>query len=425
MSSGRAVPSPLISAQTQWAVGQGFFHSGAILDPDSDNPAPAATYVYDCGTSSKDRFIDRELDAYLHSPTRPGSGGLDMVFISHFDDDHISGIMRLHAAARPRRYVIPSLSLVGRLSIAAQYLVEHNATSLPAPFAEALANPRGWLTSLPGDPDVVEVDEAVGDVDRDERTAPPELFDDVPSEGDQENLRGIFTTAPRVSSGSTVGKVVTHRHGFPARSTLWEWQVYVPRAARTRLEQFELALRAELRGTESVDLAGPAVSTEWIRKNWLALKRSYPALSRDRNLTSLCMYSGPPAGASVRTWLPFLPDRLTLPLRPGWLGAGDANLATRQGACAFTDTFAPVLNHVGTFAIPHHGAATSWNDAMLDPFSLPGRRPPVCVVGADPTGRHRHPSPLAMASVASHGGTLVVVNSDPRARWDVATGVWP
>jgi hypothetical protein len=415
----------LISAQTQWAVGQGFFHSGAILDPDAGTHAPAATYVYDCGTSSKDRFIDRELDEYLHSTTRPGPGGLDMVFISHFDDDHVSGIMRLHAAARPRRYVIPSVSLVGRLSIAAQYLVEHKATSLPAPFAAALANPRGWLTALPGNPDVIEVDEAADDLEGDERTAPPELFDDVPRQGDEENLVGIFTTAPRVPSGTTVGKVVTHRHSFPAPSTLWEWQVYVPHAARTRLEEFELTLRAELDPTERVDLAGTAVSAEWIGKNWHALKRSYPVLSRHRNQTSLCMYSGPPAGASVRAqrWVP--PDRLTLPLGPGWLGAGDADLATERAARAFTDTFAPLLDYVGTFAIPHHGAATSWNDALLDPFSHGGRFPPVCVVGADPAGRHHHPSPHAMASVASHGGTLVVVNSDPRARWSVATLVWP
>lgn len=222
------------------------------------------------------------------------------------------------------------------------------------------------MTSLPGNPDVVEVDEAVGDVDGDERTAPPELSDDLPGQGDQQNLMGIFTTAPRVPSGTTVGKVVTHRRRFPAGSAMWEWQVYVPRAARTQLEKFELSLRAELGGAKPVDLAGPAVSTEWIRKNWQVLKRSYPVLSRHRNLTSLCIYSGPPAGAPVRTWLSFPPGRLTLPLEPGWLSAGDADLATGPAACAFTDMFAPVLDHVGTFAIPHHGAATSWNDALLD-----------------------------------------------------------
>lgn len=99
MSAGHAIPPPFISAQTQWAVGQGFFHSGAILDPDSDSYAPVATYVYDCGTSSQDRFIDRELDEYLHSTTRPGPYGLDIVFISHFDDDHVSGITRQHGPA--------------------------------------------------------------------------------------------------------------------------------------------------------------------------------------------------------------------------------------------------------------------------------------------------------------------------------------
>lgn len=258
------------------------------------------------------------------------------------------------------------MSLVGRLSIAAQYLVEHNATSLPATFAAALANPRGWLTALAGTPDVIEAGEAADDFTGSERTVPPELFDDISRQDDQEKPVGIFTTASLVSSGTTVGKVVTHRRGLPTPSTLWEWQVYVPQAARTRLRQFEVALRAELSPAERVDLNGTAVSANWINRNWQALKHSYPLLSRHRNQASLCMYSGPPSGASARAQRWFPPDRLTLPLRPGWLGAGDADLSTGQAARAFTDAFASLLNHVGTYAIPHHGAATSWNDWRRD-----------------------------------------------------------
>lgn len=70
---------------TYHGIGQGMFYTGKI---DFGNGEPAFNFVYDCGTSSRQQLLKNAITAY-HANC---SHSIDLLILSHFDDDHINGL---------------------------------------------------------------------------------------------------------------------------------------------------------------------------------------------------------------------------------------------------------------------------------------------------------------------------------------------
>lgn len=95
-----AVTKALISKFEFHPVGQGLFCSGelfSLCDTSISNPRNLFRWVYDCGTSSKRSLLDEAIDQAFTAPlckqeTEPT---IDLLVISHFDKDHISGLPKL------------------------------------------------------------------------------------------------------------------------------------------------------------------------------------------------------------------------------------------------------------------------------------------------------------------------------------------
>ncbi|HDA9568070.1 TPA: MBL fold metallo-hydrolase, partial [Listeria innocua] len=83
-----------------YPVGQGFFYAGKIRD---------YNIVYDCGTKNNVAFINRFIEIYKKEFNC--SGKIDMLIISHFHKDHISGLKELIGGKKPNfkvgKLVIP------------------------------------------------------------------------------------------------------------------------------------------------------------------------------------------------------------------------------------------------------------------------------------------------------------------------------
>lgn len=108
------------------AVGQGTFASGRIkwsshqpgrhpFDPRAagKNPERCFSWVYDCGSSTSQALVDRGIQDV--SRDLPG-GILNLLTISHFHADHISGIIRLlNAVVRADMLILPWAPLWQRL----------------------------------------------------------------------------------------------------------------------------------------------------------------------------------------------------------------------------------------------------------------------------------------------------------------------
>ena len=73
---------------TFWNVGQGLFSSGKVsLDNNKE-----FIWVYDCGTSSSQKLLSSCISKMKREYPNEY---IDLLAISHFDKDHISGIKEL------------------------------------------------------------------------------------------------------------------------------------------------------------------------------------------------------------------------------------------------------------------------------------------------------------------------------------------
>ena len=95
-----------------WNVGQGLFSSGSI----QMGYSPAFHWVYDCGTSSSPKLLQNAVNEYNYYKNQ---GSIDLLVLSHFDKDHISGVKELLKNGRKiKRWVVPYYPLWQRLVIA-------------------------------------------------------------------------------------------------------------------------------------------------------------------------------------------------------------------------------------------------------------------------------------------------------------------
>lgn len=87
-------------------VGQGAFYSEVFFDQKGGQ-----VVVYDCGTETGINAmqipLDKQIDLFKSSFVR--NQQIDILFISHFHADHISGIDRLLANVKVKATIIPML----------------------------------------------------------------------------------------------------------------------------------------------------------------------------------------------------------------------------------------------------------------------------------------------------------------------------
>lgn len=73
---------------TFWPVGQGLFYTGIIDD---------FTMVYDVGTANNQEFLDKQIEIFGRRLEHcHGDKVIDVLFLSHYDKDHISGLAKLN-----------------------------------------------------------------------------------------------------------------------------------------------------------------------------------------------------------------------------------------------------------------------------------------------------------------------------------------
>ena len=101
-----------------WNVGQGLFSSGRIQMGD----APSFHWVYDCGTNSSQKLIQNAVQKYNQ---QENNADIDLLVLSHFDKDHISGVKELLKNKRKiKRWVVPYYPLWQRLIIASLFDIQ-------------------------------------------------------------------------------------------------------------------------------------------------------------------------------------------------------------------------------------------------------------------------------------------------------------
>lgn len=413
-------------SRTQWAVGNGFFHSGKISSDSS-----TFTYVYDCGALSHNpnkTALYREIDEFSKRSER-----IDVCFISHFDFDHVSGISYLARSTPVTQFVIPLLPAPQRLFAYARQLSQglfdtsQNDEDMET-YQRLITDPAATLGEL-----------TEADPERDDTpVVPVEPDGDYPAndgrDGDAE-VNQISYTDPNILNPRGVGsadrgrlRLVRKRSSFAisGSSKVWEWKYAVTSQIYAGASEFIDSLINQKVLKSRAELNDISVVNDLVLNHAANLKQAYDdatamvGSSFTRNLTSLMLYSGPPLAskyyayrsrsnvverAEIGAWNP----------RPGWLALGDADIRSKARLNDVNATWASYKPHVSTFAPSHHGSKKDWHIDLARGFSAGGDYSPTFVFSA--SGDWGHPHHEVLLEINDLGGTAVITSLDERSRW--------
>lgn len=376
----RATLSSIIAALrvTWWPVGQGLFMTGRLEGINGGQ----FNWVYDCGSTSGASERDKAIQCYRNDLTQRK---IDLVILSHFDNDHINGIIKLIEGISVHTLLLPYVPLWQRLLIA----IKQGVTELDTLFNFYL-NPAEFISSIEG----IDINEIV--------FVPPAGPDDIvpgpgetiapeyPIEGSEledgpspDNSEGDLL----LSSSSNVHVRFIRPQGRIVVSSLWE---FVPYNDASMLPIVNKAFICR------VDrIAKYLLNKTTRRKQALAIlkriyKKTFGAAPDHANLISLFLYSGP---LSSKVKFDTLYASASFDQYPGQynlaqLSTGDGYLNTIERFLAFKRFYSGGnrLDRAGLIQVMHHGARDNWKQGLGAEL-----KPAASIFSSDPNYSHGHP----------------------------------
>lgn len=389
-------------------VGQGLLSFGTVGRPQG----PSFRWLYDCGTVSGKYLVDAVLDR-LQKCWHDGSARprIDLVSISHFDSDHISGLISLLSRFDVHKLLIPYLPLWQRvvsIRSADRYQAKAVRQYLLDPL-EALARmenrPREVILVSGAGPD--------GTAELPEETSPvpdspndrPELAVDYTGsdrdllahemQGDMGRVRNLGLNVRALRRGGRL-----YIPGF------WEFVPYNDATEKNppppQLLQRIEALRDELLFS----------STENDRKRALkdlilSYDKHFGRGSEPRNRISLFLYAGTLSRQTRLLCGKEYDHHRCLSHKDSFRRSGaSALLYTGDGFLNNWSRLVELRRFLGTaradaiqcLQVMHHGARGNWHEALTDVIA-----PRFSVFSSDPGNRHKHPHAEVLNGFREYG----------------------
>ena len=390
-------------------VGQGLFASGCLYQ--STTPQPKFLWVYDCGsaTSKTPQFWAgqaQRLKQFVHY--KPD---IDLLTLSHFDDDHISGVIELLGQFDVKSLLLPYVPLWRRLLIGFDNDF-HGDTEKMSLYID----PIGYLRNFGNIEQVVIVPPGNSptqpdDIGRPEGLPSEEWKMRVPVIDDK--LGAVFSDEFQ-SIGNAISEVSIYQEGqVMTVQGLWEFCPYnSPKYKITPVfaEKVKVLRNALLSDQSQVRKA----ALEKLKNTYdTQFKRG----GKQRNEISLFLYAGPVyktwAGAKLGGFgdsMNNYPGRLPCyfrcsPFAPGLTGkcsilySGDGYLHSNK---TFNDLALKLgserMEKLGVFQVNHHGAKENWKAGLAGRINAK-----IAVFSSDPKRlRPGHPHPDVWQDYLNH-----------------------
>lgn len=385
-------------------VGQGCFYSGKISwkgthDLNFD-------FVYDCGTVSTKSYLDSEVDQYKKDLQ---GTCLDVLIISHFDEDHVNGVVRLLKGIHCKRIIIPYYEPIERLLL---YLRTNNKD---AEYGRFLQNPISFLS----DSDQFDIDEIiiVGGPDNpessldfipvnlfpkkrlsvDEASEKLKILEELPFNADLLPLQSDNPITKEFQKNELfvidISKVKLLPKPYKININIWEFIFYLKKHDHLRLIK---------KFTEEVNqfLAFKKLSffDLFVEKNTKVLRGIYKNhYTQNLNSTSLVTFHTPLVYAGSDKIRLFGLNWCNEDRNFGTLLTGDIDLKSKNKVANMLKYFGPYMRVVSLFQVPHHGAILNW------PKIHPNRLEDFCnYIINHGYGRKHHPSPDVIHYIKTH-----------------------
>ena len=375
-------------------VGQGAFYS----ESHSYDDAAPYTVVYDCGTKKDQNWLKSRI-------TASGIVNPDLMFLSHFHDDHYKGIKFLN----PKVIILPIMKEWDRVIFWIGSRLNHSGfnPNFTADLQKRFPNSR-----------IIQIQPA------DEETEYPT---DAP-----------FTNIDEIPNPEDTDSFDTHGNIFPSgtrfnSSAIPDW-IYIPVNPcldMQTVQQFEDLVKAYRLDEDKLK----ALDTQYFKEKIDQLKNIYNAIGSP-NEYSMAVYSGPsnsgmnlvhfdtnlgricscPPFPHVRRFCPFfefVPD-------PGCLYFGDMNLNNSLDPLKIIYRYLgnDLQEMIGTIQVPHHGSKDNYNSKLLKTFDLRSNswtsrhHRVVYVISVGESNSYGHPNGFVMNELITSGHFLKLVTED-------------
>lgn len=376
-------------------VGQGAFYS----ESHSYDDAAQYTVVYDCGTKKDQNWLkSRIADSRIVDP--------DLMFLSHFHDDHYKGIKFLN----PKVIILPIMKEWDRVIfwIGNQLKSPGFNPNFTADLQNRFPNsriiqiqPADDETEYPADTPVTNIDE-IPTPENTHTVNPPNGI--------------IFPSGTRFNSNAIPD---------------WIYIPVNPCLDRQTVQQFEDLIKAYRLDENKLK----ALDTQYFNEKIDRLKNIYSAIGSP-NEYSMAVYSGPlksklhlvhfdtnlrvncccPPYTHVLRFCPFLEDIF----EPGCMYLGDMNLNNSMDPLKIIYRYLGIdlQEMIGTIQVPHHGSKDNYNSKLLETYDLhknswtPRHRRVVYVISVGESNTYGHPDGFVMNELINSGHFLKLVTED-------------
>lgn len=394
-------------AEVQFPVGQGGFHMGWLryhstpLDIDPFVGTPQFAWAYDCG-SDQTSALNTQIQSIA-------GARIDMLFLSHLDNDHVSGVDKLLLAASEVEEVV--LPYLGDTDWALHLASGASSGALSGNFADLAADPAGWF----GARGVRRITYVEADGDEDEGGVAPDPVEPSGEGGEGRDRGPLKRKWSRTSSAAaapaaiapSAAEIIRVPKGAVAPIAAsggnlnWVLSPYAFRPSAAKLAAFKTELAKRFAPGLSAKDYADAARTKTGRED---LRACYDLVWKTHNLHSMALYAGPavPPGDKLRctAWQGKFLRRV---IQPGWLSTGDFDLSVEKRREKFLGYYARYAGMVGQLMLPHHGSDHSFDASVLAKFP-----DLVFAIAAVGTNGHGHPGPCVQTAVAATPGPSFV-----------------
>ncbi len=366
-------------------IGQGAFYSERFYNSEHSLESNF-NVVYDCGVDNYGS-TKKQINQMIRSSFSKDED-IDILFISHFDFDHVSKIGVLKNSVKSiKRVVLPFLNNDEKIRLRSFYRVLGYSGA-----SELVSDPISYFDEKTK---LIFINES--------NQHEVEVIDNELPEFslEEQELRSEIESGTKITYAKKIGD--------------WEFIPFniknIERSSKLREKLKDTEFEVLANGTDIPKILD-IISDEKKRQR---VKEIYSSLQGNINENSMYLYSGPTTDKEYNWFrIPISPiTHFSRPIpwyklkdyssKAGCIYTGDGDLNKTDISCVYS----PQFSRVGTIQVPHHGSLRSFSNNLRIWESK------ICPISFGENNSYGHPSYKVCADISAAGGWPIFVSQNP------------